>query len=150
MISVFGGHSRGASDAMGIITRLLLVGGFLPHFEAPVWVVWVVPAAHAAIGLGTLSGGWRIVGTMGMRLTRLKPRGGFCAETAPISILTPGLGIPASTSHAISGVIAGVGSIQRMRAVRWGLARNILWAWIMTIPVSAAVGAISMLLIQMT
>lgn len=144
-------YSHGANDAqktMGIITGLLVVGGYLQTFEVPIWVVL---AAHAAIGLGTLSGGWRIVGTMGMRLTRLKPRGGFCAETAAaISILTPtALGIPVSTTHVIAGAIAGVGSIQRTRAVRWGLATNILWAWILTIPASAAVGALSMLLIQM-
>jgi PiT family inorganic phosphate transporter len=144
-------YSHGANDAqktMGIISGLLVVGGYLPSFHVPIWVVL---AAHAAIGLGTLSGGWRIVGTMGMRLTRLKPRGGFCAETAAaISILTPtALGIPVSTTHVISGAIAGVGSIQRVRAVRWGLARNILWAWVMTIPASAAVGAISMMLIRM-
>jgi PiT family inorganic phosphate transporter len=144
-------YSHGANDAqktMGIISGLLVVGGYLPSFHVPIWVVL---AAHAAIGLGTLSGGWRIVGTMGMRLTRLKPRGGFCAETAAaISILTPtALGIPVSTTHVISGAIAGVGSIQRVRAVRWGLARNILWAWAMTIPASAAVGALTMLLIEM-
>ena len=87
--------------------------------------------------------------TMGARLTRLKPRAGFCAETAAaISILTPtALGIPVSTTHVIAGAIAGVGSIQRLKAVRWGLATNILWAWIMTIPASAAVGALSMLVI---
>lgn len=142
-------YSHGANDAqktMGIITSVLVAGGFLQTFDVQ-W--WVVLSAHAAIALGTLSGGWRIVHTMGARLTRLKPRGGFCAETAgAIAILLPTyLKIPVSTTHVITGAIAGVGSIQRLKAVRWGLATNILWAWILTIPMSALVGAISFLLI---
>jgi PiT family inorganic phosphate transporter len=143
-------YSHGGNDAqktMGIITGVLVTAGYLKEFHVPVWVVL---SAHIAIGLGTMSGGWRIVRTMGARLTRLKPRAGFCAETAAaISILTPtALGIPVSTTHVIAGAIAGVGSIQRLKAVRWGLATNILWAWIMTIPASAAVGALSMLVIR--
>ena len=96
-------------------------------------------AAYSAIALGTLSGGWRIVHTMGGRLTRLKPRSGFCAETgaAVAVLLSTYLGLPVSTTHAIAGAIAGVGSIQRMKAVRWGIATNIVWAWVLTIPAAA-------------
>jgi len=142
-------YSHGANDAqktMGIITSVLVAGGYLKEFEVQ-W--WVVLSAHAAIALGTMSGGWRIVHTMGARLTRLKPRGGFCAETAgAIAILFPTyLKVPVSTTHVITGAIAGVGSIQRLKAVRWGLATNILWAWVLTIPMSALVGAFSFLLI---
>ncbi len=142
-------YSHGANDAqktMGIITSVLVAAGYLQTFEVQ-W--WVVLSAHAAIALGTMSGGWRIVHTMGARLTRLKPRGGFCAETAgAIAILFPTyLKVPVSTTHVITGAIAGVGSIQRLKAVRWGLATNILWAWILTIPMSALVGAFSFLLI---
>jgi PiT family inorganic phosphate transporter len=142
-------YSHGANDAqktMGIITSVLVAAGYLKEFEVQ-W--WVVLSAHAAIALGTMSGGWRIVHTMGARLTRLKPRGGFCAETAgAIAILFPTyLKVPVSTTHVITGAIAGVGSIQRLKAVRWGLATNILWAWVLTIPMSALVGAFSFLLI---
>lgn len=142
-------YSHGANDAqktMGIITSVLVASGFLQSFDVQ-W--WVVLSAHAAIALGTMSGGWRIVHTMGARLTRLKPRGGFCAETAgAIAILLPTyLKVPVSTTHVITGAIAGVGSIQRLKAVRWGLATNILWAWILTIPMSALAGAFSFLLI---
>lgn len=142
-------YSHGANDAqktMGIITSVLVAAGYLKEFEVQ-W--WVVLSAHAAIALGTLSGGWRIVRTMGARLTRLKPRSGFCAETAgAIAILFPTyLKVPVSTTHVITGAITGVGSIQRRRAVRWGLASNILWAWVLTIPMSALVGALSFLLI---
>jgi PiT family inorganic phosphate transporter len=100
--------------------------------------------AHAAIALGTLAGGWRIVRTMGMRITKLKPVGGFCAETAAaISLLgTAAAGIPVSTTHTIAGGIMGGGSVQRLSAVRWGMARSIVWAWVLTIPVSGIVAAI--------
>jgi PiT family inorganic phosphate transporter len=129
---------------MGIITGTLVTSGFLSkdRFQVPVWVIL---SAHAAIALGTLSGGWRIVHTMGGRLTRLKPRSGFCAETAAaISILfSTWLKQPVSTTHVIAGSIAGVGSINRLKAVRWGIARDIVWAWILTIPASAAVAALS-------
>jgi len=101
--------------------------------------------------LGTLSGGWRIIRTMGGRLTRLRPRSGFCAETAAaISILfSTELRMPVSTTHTVAGAIAGVGSIQRFKAVRWGLATTILWAWILTIPASAAVGWLALKVIQL-
>jgi PiT family inorganic phosphate transporter len=140
--------SNDAQKTMGIITGVLVSSGYLASFDVPVWVIL---SAHAAIALGTLSGGWRIIRTMGGRLTRLKPRGGFCAETAAaISILfSTYTGTPVSTTHVIAGAIVGVGSIQRMKAVRWGLATNIVWAWILTIPAAAAVGALSMLLLRL-
>lgn len=142
--------AHGTNDAqktMGIITGVLVASGYLSTFQVPIWVIF---AAHGAIGLGTLSGGWRIIRTMGGRLTRLKPRGGFAAETAAaISILLSSeLGMPVSTTHVISGAIVGVGSIQRVKAVRWGLATSIVWAWVMTIPLSALIGALSMLFIR--
>jgi inorganic phosphate transporter, PiT family len=144
-------YSHGSNDAqktMGIITGALVTGGYLKTFEVPVWVIF---AAHAAIGLGTLSGGWRIIKTMGGRLTKLKPRSGFAAETAAaISILfSTELKMPVSTTHTVSGAIAGVGSIQRVRAVRWGVATNILWAWALTIPASAAVGFVTLKVIEL-
>jgi PiT family inorganic phosphate transporter len=144
-------YSHGSNDAqktMGIITGALVTGGYLKTFEVPVWVIF---AAHAAIGLGTLSGGWRIIKTMGGRLTKLKPRSGFAAETAAaISILfSTELKMPVSTTHTVSGAIAGVGSIQRVKAVRWGVAANIIWAWVLTIPASAAVGFLTLKLIEM-
>jgi PiT family inorganic phosphate transporter len=127
---------------MGIITGVLVTTGFLKTFHVPIWVIL---AAHAAIGLGTLSGGWRIVHTMGSRITRLRPRGGFCAESAAATsiLLATAVGVGVSTTHAITGAITGVGSIQRLKAVRWGVATNILWAWILTIPCSALVAWIS-------
>lgn len=145
-------YSHGANDAqktMGIIAGVLVTAGYIDEFRVD-W--WVVLSAHAAIALGTMSGGWRIVHTMGGRLTRLKPRGGFAAETAgAIAILFPTfLKIPVSTTHVITGAIAGVGSIQRVKAVRWGLATNILWAWILTLPCSALVGGLTFLLIYWT
>ncbi len=133
---------------MGIITGVLVSAKYLPTFRVPVWVIL---AAHAAIALGTLSGGWRIVHTMGKRLTRLKPRSGFCAETAAaLAILfATKLHLPVSTTHATAGAISGVGSIQRFKAVRWGVATNIVWAWILTIPASAIVGWLSLVLIRL-
>jgi len=133
--------SHGANDAqktMGIITGVLFASGFQKTFEVH-W--WVVMACYVAIALGTLSGGWRIVRTMGARLTRLKPRSGFCAETgaAGAVLLATHLGLPVSTTHAIAGAIAGVGSIQRPKAVRWGIATNIMWAWVLTIPAAAII-----------
>lgn len=144
-------YAHGTNDAqktMGIITGVLFTAGMISTIDVPVWVIF---AAHIAIALGTLSGGWRIVRTMGGRLTRLKPRGGFAAETAAaISILfSSELGMPVSTTHVIAGAIAGVGSIQRMKAVRWGLATTIVWAWVLTIPAAAAVGAASLLLLRL-
>jgi PiT family inorganic phosphate transporter len=137
--------SHGANDAqktMGIITGVLVVSGFQKTFQVHIWVIL---AAHAAIALGTLSGGWRIVHTMGGRLTRLKPRSGFCAETgaACAVLLATHLGLPVSTTHAIAGAITGVGSIQRMKAVRWGIATNIVWAWVLTIPAAAVIAGLS-------
>ena len=139
--------SHGANDAQktaGIITGVLVTSGMLAKFEVPPWVIF---ASYGAISLGTMSGGWRVVHTMGSRLTKLKPRSGFCAETAAaISILfaTEYLTLPVSTTHVTAGAIAGVGSIQRLKAVRWGVATNILWAWILTIPAAAAVGWLTM------
>jgi PiT family inorganic phosphate transporter len=143
--------SHGANDAQktaGIITGVLVTAGMLEKFAVPAWVIFM---AYAAISLGTLSGGWRIVHTMGGRLTRLKPRSGFCAETAAaasIMFATEYLKLPVSTTHVTAGSIAGVGSIQRLKAVRWGIATNILWAWVLTIPASAGVGWLTMEVIQ--
>jgi PiT family inorganic phosphate transporter len=142
-------HGRNdAQKTMGIITSVLVTSGYLATFKVPLWVIL---SAHAAIGLGTMSGGWRIVRTMGTRLTKLKPRGGFCAETgAAISILVAtAVNQPVSTTHVIAGAIAGVGSVQRLKAVRWGLATNIVWAWILTIPASAGVAWLCYLVIRM-
>jgi PiT family inorganic phosphate transporter len=136
------GHgTNDAQKTMGVIASVLVTAGLLDHFYVPFWVVLM---AHAAIGLGTLAGGWRIVKTMGMRITKLKPVGGFCAETAAAaSILGNALaGIPVSTTHTIAGGIMGVGSVQRFSAVHWGVARSIVWAWVLTIPVSALVSAL--------
>lgn len=143
--------AHGTNDAqktMGIITGVLFTSGYLASLSVPVWVIF---SAHAAIALGTLSGGWRIVRTMGGRLTKLKPRGGFAAETAAaMSILFASeLGMPVSTTHVIAGAIVGVGSIHRLKAVRWGLASTIVWAWVLTIPASALIGALSLLLIRL-
>jgi len=142
--------SHGTNDAqktMGIITGVLFSAGYLKRFEVPIPVIL---AAHAAIALGTLTGGWRIIHTMGSRLTRLKPRSGFCAETAAaISILlATELHLPVSTTHVTAGAISGVGSIQRFKAVRWGVATNIVWAWILTIPASAIVGSLSLIIFE--
>jgi PiT family inorganic phosphate transporter len=107
--------------------------------------IWIILCAHAAIGLGTLTGGWRIVRTMGSRITKLKPFSGFCAETggAATVILASIWGIPVSTTHTITGSIIGVGATQRFSAVRWGVAERIVYAWILTIPVAGAIGAIA-------
>lgn len=142
---------HGANDAqktMGIITGALVTGGYLTTFEVPFWVVM---AAHGAIGLGTLSGGWRIIKTMGSKITKLQPVGGFAAETgAAVAIYTAtALGVGISTTHTITGAIIGVGSTRRLSAVRWGVARQIVWAWILTIPASAAIGALSYYLVHL-
>ncbi|PYN01669.1 MAG: anion permease [Candidatus Rokuibacteriota bacterium] len=138
------GHgTNDAQKTMGIIAVLLFSAGYLGRaFYVPFCVIL---AAHAAIGLGTLSGGWRIVKTMGMRITKLRPVGGFSAETAGALTLlgTATFGIPVSTTHTITGAIMGVGSLQRFSAVRWGVASRIVWAWIVTIPASAGVAAAS-------
>ena len=143
--------AHGTNDAqktMGIITAVLVAGGIQKGFHVP---SWVIAASAGAIGLGTMSGGWRIVRTMGTRLTRLQPRSGFCAETgAAISILfATYLGLPVSSTHAIAGAIAGVGSIQRTRAVRWQLAGGIVTAWVLTIPAAAAASALAYLAIRL-
>jgi PiT family inorganic phosphate transporter len=137
--------SHGSNDAqktMGVITGVLVTSSFQKTFDVHVWVIL---AAYTAIALGTLSGGWRIVHTMGGRLTRLRPRSGFCAETgaAAAVLFATHLGLPVSTTHAIAGAIAGVGSIQRLKAVRWGIARNIVWAWVLTIPAAAVIAYVS-------
>jgi len=130
---------------MGIITGLLYTGGLIKGgngvFDIPLWVVL---SAHAAIALGTLTGGWRIVKTMGTKIAKLKPIDGFCAEFASaISIFTAThLGVPVSTTHVITGAISGVGAAQSLTAVRWNVALNIVWAWIFTIPGAALVGAV--------
>jgi PiT family inorganic phosphate transporter len=137
----FGHGTNDAQKTMGIITGVLVTAGILKQFHVPFWVVLM---AHAAIGLGTLAGGWRIVKTMGMKITKLKPFGGFCAEAvASTSILgTAVAGIPVSTTHSIAGGIMGVGSIQRLSAVRWGVAKTIVWAWVLTIPIAGLVSAV--------
>ncbi len=140
------GHGgNDAQKTMGIIASLLFAGGLIKEFRIPLWVVL---SAHAAIGLGTLSGGWRIVKTMGQKITKLEPIDGFCAETsAAFSIfLATHFGIPVSTTHVITGAISGVGSAKRFRAVRWGVTVRIVWAWIFTIPVSALMGGLIYLL----
>jgi inorganic phosphate transporter, PiT family len=142
--------SHGSNDAqktMGLITGVLVASKFQKNFDVHVWVIL---SAHAAIALGTLSGGWRIVHTMGGRLTRLRPRSGFCAETgaAVAVLLATRLGLPVSTTHAIAGAIAGVGSIHRMKAVRWGIATNIMWAWVLTIPMAATIAWVSYFLLH--
>ena len=137
------GHGgNDAQKTMGIIAGALYAGGLLSEFTIPFWVVL---AAHAAISLGTLAGGWRIIHTMGSKITRLQPVGGFAAETAgAISLFTAtGLGVPVSTTHTITGAIIGVGSVRRLSAVRWGVAGQIVWAWILTIPMSAAIAAVT-------
>ncbi len=144
--SVFSlGHGgNDAQKTMGIIWMLLIAAGYSqPSDTAP--PVWVVYSCYAAIGAGTLFGGWRIVKTMGQKITKLKPVGGFCAETggAATLIMATVFGIPVSTTHTITGAIVGVGSSQKMSAVRWGVAGNIVWAWILTIPASAFVAAIA-------
>ena len=143
----FGHGTNDAQKTMGIIAGTLFTAGVLNRFYIPFWVVLM---AHAAIALGTLAGGWRIVRTMGMRITKLKPVGGFCAETAAaISILGSAVaGSPVSTTPTIAGGIMGVGSVQRFSAVHWGVARSILWAWILTIPISGAVSATCFLVLH--
>ncbi|MGD9906132.1 MAG: anion permease [Vicinamibacterales bacterium] len=135
------GH--GANDAqktMGIIASALFAGGYITTFEIPLWVEL---AAYTAIALGTLSGGWRIIHTMGSKITRLQPVGGFAAETSgAVSLFTAtALGVPVSTTHTITGAIVGVGATRRLSAVRWGVAGQIVWAWVLTIPASALIAA---------
>lgn len=145
--------SHGSNDAqktMGIIMAALIADGVISKGVAdpPFWVAF---AAYAAIGLGTLSGGWRIVKTMGSKITKLKPIGGACAETgAGLAILIASeLGVPVSTTHTITGAIVGVGSTQRLSAVRWGVAGRIVWAWIITIPAAAGIAAAAYSLVSL-
>jgi PiT family inorganic phosphate transporter len=139
------GH--GANDAqktMGVVALVLVAAGSLKRdFAATDIPLWVVLACQTAIALGTLFGGWRIVRTMGMKITKLKPVGGFCAESAGAATLffATYLGIPVSTTHTITGAIIGVGATRKLSAVRWGVASQIVWAWVLTIPASAAIAA---------
>lgn len=137
------GHgTNDAQKTMGIIAGVLFTAGYLEVFSIP---FWVIISAHAAIALGTLSGGWRIVQTMGSKITKLQPFGGFAAETsgAITLFMASALGVPVSTTHTITGAIIGVGAIKRISAVRWGVAQQIVWAWILTIPASATIGALA-------
>jgi PiT family inorganic phosphate transporter len=140
------GHGgNDAQKTMGIIAGVLVAGGYLDLVNGEMTIpFWVIMAAHAAIALGTLSGGWRIIHTMGSRITKLQPVGGFAAEAAgAVSLFTAThLGVPVSTTHTITGAIIGVGSIKRLSAVRWGVAGRIVWAWILTIPASALIAAV--------
>jgi PiT family inorganic phosphate transporter len=143
------GHGgNDAQKTMGIITAVLAAGGILEYGaggKLPEIPLWVILAAHAAIGLGTLSGGWRIVKTMGTKLAKLQPVGGFCAESAGAITLFVNtfVGIPVSTTHTITGAIVGVGSAKRFTAVKWGVAGRIIWAWVLTIPMAALIAALS-------
>ncbi|MGH7586542.1 MAG: inorganic phosphate transporter [Gemmatimonadales bacterium] len=157
--------SHGGNDAqktMGIIVGLLVSTqhlfagqeGWLRHLHLPTAdhvPLWVILAAHAAIALGTAMGGWRIVKTMGTRITKLTPFGGFCAETGGglTILLASHLGVPVSTTHTITGAIAGVGSSRRLSAVRWGVARRIVWAWVLTIPAAGLMAALCYALIRL-
>ena len=139
------GHGgNDAQKTIGIIWMLLIAAGYVGADDKlpPAWVIWV---CYLAIGAGTLFGGWRIVKTMGQRITKLKPVGGFCAETggAITLFIATGLGIPVSTTHTITGAIVGVGAVRNASAVRWGVARNIVWAWVFTIPASALMAAMA-------
>ena len=149
------GHGgNDAQKTMGIITIVLVTSGLLQAGEGgklPEIPLWVVLTAHAAIAAGTLSGGWRIVHTMGSKITKLKPVGGFCAETAGALTLFGATlaGIPVSTTHTITGAIVGVGATRRLSAVKWGVAGRIVWAWVLTIPIAAFIAALSFLVIRL-
>ncbi len=135
------GHGgNDAQKTMGIIAGVLFTAGYLETFDIPLWVIL---SAHAAIALGTLSGGWRIVHTMGSKITKLQPFGGFAAETSGAITLfvATAYGIPVSTTHTITGAIIGVGSVRRLSAVRWGVAQRIVWAWVLTIPAAGIFAA---------
>jgi len=141
------GHgSNDAQKTMGIIASLLFSASLIKTFYIPFWVVM---AAYGAIAAGTLTGGWRIVKTMGQKITKLRPIDGFCAETASaISIFTAThLGVPVSTTHVITGAISGVGAAKRIKAVRWGVTLNIVWAWLLTIPGAAITGCVFYLIL---
>src|SRR6478752_3445168 len=142
--------NHGANDAqktMGIIAGVLFAAGYIQTFYIPFWVVLL---AHTAIGLGTLAGGWRIIHTMGSKITKLQPVGGFAAETGAATALMVATltGVPVSTTHAITGAIVGVGIMRRLSAVRWGVAGQIVWAWVLTIPASFSIAAATYLLLR--
>jgi PiT family inorganic phosphate transporter len=144
--------NHGANDAqktMGIISGVLFTAGYIQTFYIPFWVVLI---AHTAISLGTLAGGWRIIHTMGSKITKLQPVGGFAAETgAAFALLTATLiGVPVSTTHAITGSIVGVGSTRRLSAVRWGVAGQIVWAWVLTIPAAFTIAAVTYKLLALS
>jgi PiT family inorganic phosphate transporter len=135
------GHgTNDAQKTMGIIAGVLFTAGYLKTFGIPTWVIL---AAHTAIGLGTLTGGWRIIHTMGSKITKLQPVSGFAAETAGAITLfiASSIGVPVSTTHTITGAIVGVGATRRLSAVRWGVAGQIVWAWVLTIPMAGLIGA---------
>lgn len=135
------GHgTNDAQKSMGIITTALVAGGLLKTYSVP---FWVIISCHLAMGCGTMAGGWRVVKTMGQRITKLTPFGGFAAETSGALTLigTAHFGIPVSTTHTITGAIVGVGASRRVTAVRWGVTRRIVWAWLLTIPGAGAIGA---------
>ena len=143
--------NHGANDAqktMGIIAGALFAGGYISQFYIPLWVQL---CAYSAIALGTLTGGWRIIHTMGSKITKLEPVSGFAAETGAASAIfvATHFGIPVSTTHAITGAIVGVGSTRRWSAVRWGVAGQIVWAWLLTIPAAGAIGAATFLLLRL-
>jgi len=143
--------NHGANDAqktMGIIAGILFAAGYIQTFYVPFWVVLL---AHTAIGLGTLAGGWRIIHTMGSKITKLQPVGGFAAETAAATALMVATltGVPVSTTHAITGAIVGVGATRRLSAVRWGVAGQIVWAWVLTIPAAFSIGAATYMLLRL-
>ena len=143
--------NHGANDAqktMGIIAGILFAAGYIQTFYIPFWVVLL---AHTAIGFGTLAGGWRIIHTMGSKITKLQPVGGFAAETgAALALMTATLiGVPVSTTHAITGAIVGVGATRRLSAVRWGVAGQIVWAWVLTIPAAFAIGAFTYTMLRL-
>ena len=143
------GHgTNDAQKTMGIIAGVLYKTGYLTSFRIPFWVILI---CHAAIGLGTMAGGWRIVKTMGQKITKLRPVGGFCAETAGAATLlgTAIAGIPISTTHTITGAVMGVGATRRLSSVRWGVANRIVWAWVLTIPLSAFIAAVTYRLIAL-
>jgi inorganic phosphate transporter, PiT family len=144
----FGHGTNDAQKTMGIIVGLLVSAKYLDHFYVPYYVIIM---CYAAISLGTLLGGWRIVKTMGMKITELRPIGGFCAEFAGATTLigTAMFGIPVSTTHTITGAIVGVGSMKRLSAVRWGVAGKIVWAWILTIPLSFLCGGVVYYMIKL-
>ena len=150
------GHGgNDAQKTMGIIVALLVAGGyFSPDVQLSLtdWkTVWIILLCHAAMAIGTALGGWRIVKTMGMKITKLKPVGGFCAETAGASTLFMAtyMGVPVSTTHTIAGAIVGVGSTTKFSTIKWGIAARIVWAWVLTIPFSALVAAGCFLIIKM-